>query len=102
MSGASSLDDHSAVTPARGGSDSGAVYVLLSGGDGTFTELALSTPADDSDYLGTSVAGLTSVAGDLTLYRNPSLSTADADALAYDTIGEANIGGAVTIEYNAE
>jgi len=49
----------------------------------------------------TGLSGITSIADDLRIQDNTALSTADAESLAYDDIGSANVGGGITITGNA-
>ena len=46
------------------------------------------------------LAGITSIADDLRIQDNIALATADAESLAYDDIGSANVGGGITITGN--
>jgi len=47
------------------------------------------------------LSGVTSIVNDLRIQDNVELLTADAEALAYDDIGAANVGGGITISGNA-
>ena len=48
----------------------------------------------------TGLESLASVGDDFTTTNNPDLPASEAESLAYDQIGEENIGGTITIERN--